>query len=143
VVAHKRRKQDVRNADRTGMPQEIEAIVGDRGVDRRALLFPVGNERFYADRIDYRAGKNMGADFRAFFENANGDFFSSLRRKLLQADRRAEASRPRAHDHDVIFHALALNVLGHSKIPRFSSSASVYGAGDGMGSTSLWSWGLA
>src|SRR6185312_14896827 len=125
------------------MAEEIKAVVSDRRVGGGALLLPVRHQRFDADGVDHRAGEDMRADLGALLQHTNRDFFSGLRRKLLQTDRRAEAGRPRAHDHDVIFHALALNVLGHSKIPRFSSSASVYGAGDGMGSTSLWSWGLA
>ena len=58
---------------------------------------------FERDRIDHRAGQNMGADLGALLDDDDG----GVRRELLQADRGGEARRPGADNHDVEFHRLA------------------------------------
>ncbi|MEJ0043884.1 MAG: hypothetical protein WDM81_17470 [Rhizomicrobium sp.] len=111
VIVHQLREQEIGNADRTGRPQVIEAVVGHRRVDRRAFRLPVGNELVDADGIDHRARKDMRPDLGTLLQKADGD----LRIDLLQPDRRAQPRRPAADDHDVVFHAFALNrlCLGH------------------------------
>ena len=59
----------------------------------------------------------MRTDFRALFQNADADLAPGLGRKLLQPDRRRQTCRSAADDHDVIFHALALNIFSHAGIP--------------------------
>ena len=54
---------------------EIEkAVLGDVLRYGRPLFAPVGKQRVEADRIDYRAGKDVGAGFRALFEHHHRDF---------------------------------------------------------------------
>ncbi|CAB3730136.1 hypothetical protein LMG27174_05714 [Paraburkholderia rhynchosiae] len=53
----------------------------------------------------------MRPDLRAFFQYADAKLDALVRRQLLQADRRGQASRAAADDHDVVFHRLARAVL--------------------------------
>ena len=77
------------------------------GLDRRALLLPVGDKLVQADRIDHRARQDVGADLRALLEHADRHFVVALGRELLEADRRRQPGRAAADDHHVIFHRLA------------------------------------
>jgi hypothetical protein len=53
----------------------------------------------------------MRADFRAFFEYAYAKLDAFFGSQLLQADRRGQASRAAADDHDVVFRRLTWTVL--------------------------------
>ena len=83
--------------------EQIEAVLGDRGLDRRVLAAPVGDQAIEPDRVDHRAGEDMRADLRALLHHDDGRF----RRELLQPDRGGKAGRPGADDDDVEFHRLA------------------------------------
>ena len=109
VVVHQPRQRPVRNAVRLFRRQDQEAVLGDRRVERRALRLPVGQELVQRARIDDRARKDVRADLRALFEQADGDFAAGLRGELLQADRRGEPRGAAADDHDVVFHGFALH----------------------------------
>ena len=72
--------------------------------DRRLLAPPFRQQPVEADRIDHRAGEDVRADLRAFFQEHDG----KLGVDLLQPDGGGQARRAGAdHDH-VVFHALAL-----------------------------------
>ena len=58
-------------------------------------------------RIHDRAGQDVGADLRAFFDNAHVDVLAAGAGKLLQANRGRESRRPRADDDNVVFHRFA------------------------------------
>jgi len=49
------------------------------------------------------------ADFAAFLDQADRNFLAVLDGQLFQPDRRAEARRASAYDHDVEFHGFALH----------------------------------
>ncbi len=109
VIVHQRREKEIRNADAAGRAQIDEVIRRYFRIDRGALLAPVGNQRIEADRIDHGAGKDMRADFRAFFDQADRNVEILFRRELAQTDRRGKARRAAADDDDVIFHILAFD----------------------------------
>jgi len=62
-------------------------------------------------RIHHRAGQDVGADLAAFFQHADVHVLAFFGRQLLEADRRRQAGRAAANDHDVVFHRLARAVL--------------------------------
>ena len=49
--------------------EPIEAVVADRGLDRGVLAAPVRQQPVEADRIDHRAGEDMGADLGALLDH--------------------------------------------------------------------------
>ena len=67
---------------------------------RAVLVAPVGQQFVERPGIDHRARKDMRADFRSLLEDADRE----VGIELLQPDRRRQAGRPAAHDHDVIGH---------------------------------------
>jgi hypothetical protein len=116
VIAHQRRHQKIRQAQRAGGGQPIEAVVGHRGLDRRVLAAPVGQQPVEADGIDHRTGQDVGADLGALLDHHD----RRLGRDLLQADRRREAGRARADDHHVKFHRLAgRQLFGAHRFPLY------------------------
>src|SRR5262245_6016518 len=56
VVAHERRHQNVGDAHSARRPEVVEAVIGHRRIDRRALRLPFGNERIEADWVDHGTG---------------------------------------------------------------------------------------
>ena len=101
---------------RAGGPEIEEAIVGDGRVDRRAFLFPVGDQLVDADGIDDGAGENVRADLGAFLQDADGDVLAGFGGELLQADRGGEAGRPGADDDNVVFHGFARGRACHCAV---------------------------
>ena len=74
LVRHQRRHQEMGYVD-VAVGSEIEkAVLGDVLRYGRALFAPVGKQRVEADRIDDRAGEDVGARFRALFEHHHRDF---------------------------------------------------------------------
>ena len=69
VVAHLRRR---RQAKRPLFGEEQEPVLGGRGVERGAALRPIGEKFVEGPRLEDRARKDMGADLRAFLEDADG-----------------------------------------------------------------------
>ena len=108
MIVHQRRHQRIRQADRAGGAEHMEAVVGDFGGERPVGIFPpVGQERIETGRIDHRARQDMRADFRTLFHDDDGDFRAGLGRALLQTDRRGKTGRSRANDHHVEVHGLS------------------------------------
>ena len=102
-----------------GRAEAIETVGFDRDLQRALrIVAPVRQEPVEPDRIDDRAGENMGADFGAFLDDDD----AGVRRQLLQADRRGEPRRPGADDDDVVIHRLARRqivfhfTLGHHSL---------------------------
>ena len=102
VVVHQRRHHEIRQPQRARRAEPIEAVLGDRGLDRRVLAAPLRQQAIEADRVDHRAGENVSADLRALLDHDDG----RLGRDLLEADRGGKACRPGADDHDIEFHRL-------------------------------------
>ena len=107
VVVHQPRQREIGEAERAGLGEPQELVVGHRRLDRRALLLPVGDQLVEADRIDHGAGQYVCADLGALLEHADRDLVAALGSELLQPDRRRQASRPATDDHHVVFHCLA------------------------------------
>ena len=107
MIVHERRHEKIRHAERALGAEHIEAVFSHGGVEGCALFLPVGNEFIEGDGVHHGARKNMGADFRAFFQHANRDIGG----ELFQADGGGEARRAGANDDDIIFHRFALNLL--------------------------------
>ena len=103
AIAHQRRKQDMGNGQRGPFGKKAEAVIGDVGLDRGALVFPVRDQLAQRFGIDHRAGQDMRPDLGAFFQDTNGDCHV----QLLQPDRRRQPRRAAAHDDHVIVHAFA------------------------------------
>ena len=89
--------------------QEQELVLGDRGLERRGpdRSRQSGSSAVEADRVDHRAGEDVGADLGALLDHDDGDLAARLGGELLQADGGGKAGRPRAHDDHVEFHRLA------------------------------------
>src|SRR5438034_52255 len=107
LVIHQSRQHPIRNPIRAMRGQYQEAIVGDGRVERRATGAPIRNQLVERNRIDDSAGKNVGADLRAFFEDANGDLAALLLRDLLQANGCRQARRTTPDDNHVVVHRFA------------------------------------
>ena len=124
VVRHQLRHRPVRDADLPALPEQVEPVLGDPGVDRRAAPFPVGEQHVEPDRIEHRPRQDVRADLRALLQHDH----RQLRVELLQPDRRGQPRRAGADDHHVVLHGLALD-LGHARLPLGSQSSPPYRAG--------------
>ena len=83
-------------------------VLGDRDVERRALVLPLRDQLVERDRVDYRSRQDVRADFAAFFKNADAQVAPRPSRQLLQADRGRKPGGSGADDHHVIGHGFAL-----------------------------------
>ncbi len=66
------RQQAAGNAGGGGLGQDQEAVLADRRVQRGAVVLPVGQEFVEGARVEDGAGKDVGADFRTFLDQADG-----------------------------------------------------------------------
>ena len=112
VVRHQRRQQEIRQAQAAGRAEPVEAIVGDRRLDRSVFAAPFGEQPVETDRIDHGAGEDVGADLGAFFHHHDAE----LGVELLEADRGRKPGRPGADDHNVEFHRLAVGQIAHGPL---------------------------
>ena len=103
VVVHQRRHGEIRQPQRAAGRQPIEAVVADRSLDGRLLAAPFRQQAVKPDRIDHRAGQDMGADLGALLHDHDGD----IRIDLLEADGGGQTGRAGADNHHVEFHRLA------------------------------------
>ncbi len=71
VVLHLRRRRQTQRARRA---QQHEAVLGRRGVERRALFLPVGDQLVQRAGLEHGARQNVRADFRAFLDDADRAF---------------------------------------------------------------------
>ena len=113
LIGHQRRHQEMRQPDRAPRGVEIETVVGDLCLERRALLFPVGDQLVQRARIDDGAGEDMRSDLGAFFQQTDADLTPRLRRQLFQLYCRRQAGGTAADNDDVIVHAFTLDRLAH------------------------------
>ena len=79
----------------------------------------------------------MRPDLGTFFQHADADLTAGSRSQLLQTDRRRKPGRPAAYDNDIVFHAFALDRLGHGGFPKISCPDG-YGTGDLWDAIPLW-----
>ena len=111
VVLELLRHQRDRHPERPLGGQKQELLLLDRGVERGALVLPVGDQLVERARIEDRAGEDVRAHLRAFLEHADRDLPAALHGQLAQPDRRRQAGRPGAHDRDVEIHGFAFHRL--------------------------------
>ena len=81
VVVHEPRHEDVRKADRARRSEHVEAVFRHGGLERRASLPPVGDEFAEGERVDHRAGQDVGADLRSLLQDADADLAARRRRQ--------------------------------------------------------------
>ena len=110
VIVHQRRHQRTwAGAARPYGPSIVEAVVGDRRVERRALSpsSPGSARSARSGRSPRPTGcaRRPPSPFRADADR------TSSGGELLQPDRRGQAGRARADDHDVVFHRFALDLF--------------------------------
>ena len=109
VVLHRRQHQKFRPGQGGIFRQENEPVFLYGLVQRGAHVLPVGQQFGQCARIKHGAGQNMSADFRAFFQDNDFQVLAAFFRQLPQPDRRGQARRPAAYDHDIEFHAFAFH----------------------------------
>ena len=104
MVVHQRRHGEVRQPDRACRRGPVEAVVLDLGLQRTiGVLAPIRDQLVERDRIDHGARQDMRADLGTLLHHDDAE----IGIELLQPDRRGEARRPGADDHDVEFHGFA------------------------------------
>jgi hypothetical protein len=113
MIGHEGREGEIREAEATGFRQGEEDVVLHLGLKRTALILPVRQQFVQRLGIDHHARQDMRADLGAFFQHRDGNLVSGLGGHLFQADRGGQAGRTGAHDDDVIFHGLALDIVCH------------------------------
>ncbi|MNQ85604.1 hypothetical protein D3C85_1007750 [compost metagenome] len=91
--------------------QQVDVVALDRGVQRRALGLPVGEQFVERTRFEHRTGENVGADFGAFLHHADAEFLAGFGGLLLQAAGGGETGGARSDDDDVEFHVFAFHSL--------------------------------
>ena len=106
VVAHQRRHDEIGDAQGARGAQIVEAVLGDGRLDRRALGFPIGEERGEADRVDDSARQDVRSDLGSLFQHDHGELPAGLGGELLQANRGGKTGRAGPHDHHVEVHRL-------------------------------------
>src|SRR3989338_8497457 len=111
MVVHGLGYEEVRNlGGLLGIAEHVDVIALDRSVQRGAELFPVWEQFIQCARLEHRAGKNVCADFGAFFDHADADFFAGFGGFLLQSAGGGQTSRAGADDDDVEFHKFAFHM---------------------------------
>src|SRR5438067_319806 len=113
VVLEAGRQHERRRAYRAVLAQEQEPVLGDRGIEGRALRLPVGQELVQRAGIHHGARQDVGADLRALFHHAH----RNVAVDLLRADRGGEAGRAGADDDDVVLHRFARHVGNYNQRP--------------------------
>ena len=77
VVRHQRRHGTIGDAHPALGSEEMEIVLALGDSDWRIPLAPVRDERIEPARIEHRAGKDVGANLRAFLQHHQGDWGSS------------------------------------------------------------------
>ncbi len=109
VIVHVRHhRAEHRDPVRAGLGEEQHVVFGRQGVQRRSALVPARDQLVQRPGLDHRPGQDVRADLGALLHHADG----SVRRQLLQPDRRGQSGGTGSHHHHVELHHLA---LGHSQ----------------------------
>ena len=87
MIAHQRREEDRRQADRTGGAEHFENIRLHRIVERRALFGPVGDQFVKRLGIDDRTGQDVCTDLGALFQHGDRQLLPRFVGELFQTDR--------------------------------------------------------
>ena len=116
IIVETFRQQPQRCRFHTCFRQEQKLIRRHRHIQRRAQLFPVREQLIHRDRIHHRTRQNMRAQLRTFINQTHID----VGIQLLQANCRRQTGRTTAHDQDIIFHHIALDVRIHTALLKKS-----------------------
>jgi hypothetical protein len=133
VITHQRRHEDIGHTDAARLPEIIEAIFGDRGGQRRALVSPIGQQPVETDGVNHGSREDVVTDLGALFQDNDRNLFALPARELLQPNRGSQPSWAAADDDDVELHGFAFDRL--SQNPRSRSLDLVWGKGPLAGSS--------
>jgi len=75
-------------------------------------LLPIREKLVEISRLKDVTGKDVRADFRAFVDKTNGDFFSVLLFELLESNSSGKTGRATTNNDDVVFHLVTRWELG-------------------------------
>ena len=96
-----------RQIERFFLRQEQHFVLRYRARQRRAFLFPVGNQLIQRNRINDRARQRMRARLRTLLHHANADFTPVFFGKLLEFDSGGQTRWACADNHDIVLHTVA------------------------------------
>ena len=68
--------------DATRGRQDGELVLGDRGVQRRPLLFPIRDELGEGRRFEASPGQDVASNRRGLLDDADAELFFGLREKI-------------------------------------------------------------
>ena len=103
VIAHQRRHHEIGQRQRPTGREHVEAVALDRGLDGGVLGAPVRQQAVKPDRVDHRAGQDVGADLGTLFHHHHREVGG----KLLEPDGGGKPAGPGPDHHDIEFHRLA------------------------------------
>ena len=89
--------------------EEEDAVFADAAGEGRAGFAPVGQKFGEGFGVDDRAGEDVRAHFRAFFDDADADVAAVFLCELFEADGGGEAGGAGADDEHVVVHAFAFD----------------------------------
>lgn len=105
-------KQGTWNAQATTCTQQVvQLFAPDRSGDWCVHLPPVGKQLVQSTGVKNGAGKDMGADFGSFFNDADAQFPLCLPGKLGQAACGGKPGRSGADDQHIKVHAFAFRIV--------------------------------
>ena len=116
LIVHESGRKQMGHRRLARRAQHPVMIFRDRALAQQAgaVLAPVGKQLVQRLGIDHRTGKDMRADFRSLFQDADAQFVPGLAGQLLQADGGRQARGASPDDNHVINHRLP---FGHSLSP--------------------------
>ena len=128
MVAHAGRRQEARDADGGALvSEEINLVLFDRRPQGRIPLPPVRDQFIQGAGVQHGPGEDMGANFGAFFQQADAQGLILALRQVFQVDGGCQASRAGADHQHVVFHDFA----GHGESFTGSPASGAGRAGRG------------
>ena len=106
VIMHLRR---CRQLEGPGLGQKHEPVVGDRCIERRPLLLPVGDEFVQRAGFQNGAGEGVRPKLGRLLDHADRNLPVLFDRDLTEPDRRRQTSRSSTDNHHVELHALSFH----------------------------------
>jgi hypothetical protein len=120
MIAHQRREEERRQADRTGRTEHFENVGLNGIVERRTLLGPVGDKLVERLGIDDGAGQDVCAHLGALFQHGDRQLLPGFIGELFQTDRGRQTGGAAPDDHHIVFHRFAFDrCVGHSSSHSF------------------------
>jgi len=118
VVVRVSRHHPVRQLDPVGIVhQQVHFVFGDRIVQWGAQLLPVGKQLVQGARFNHRTRQDVGADFRAFFDQADRGFSALGLGQLHNATGGGQTRGATTNNNYVKLHRFACCCFGHLSSP--------------------------